>query len=205
VEGQPEVISDLGFRIVDLPAFHTKQAIQNQQCMNTLSEFKKVTTFIFDIDGVLTDGTVLVLRDGLQVRQMHIKDGFGLQMAMRNGYRVIIISGAVSEEAKKRLEYLGIREIHTGIADKAKFISELLAAKKIIWDEVLYMGDDMPDIPLLKKAGLSCCPADAVSEVKSLAKYISPVNGGRGCVRDVIEKVLKVNGQWKFEEDVVSK
>lgn len=172
---------------------------------NILSGFKKVTTFVFDIDGVLTDGTVLVLRDGLQVRQMHIKDGFGLQMAIRNGYRVIIISGAVSEEAKKRLEYLGIKEVHIGIADKMKLVSELFSGKKLNWDEVLYMGDDLPDLPLLKKAGLSCCPADAVSEVKSVVKYISPVNGGWGCVRDVIEKVLKVNGHWKYEEEVVSK
>jgi len=122
--------------------------------MNVLAEFKKVTTFIFDIDGVLTDGTLLVLRDGLQARQMHVKDGFGLQ---------------------------------------------------IKWEEVLYMGDDLPDMPLMNKVGLSCCPADAVNEVKSIVKYISPINGGWGCVRDVIEKVLKVNDDWQYETDVTSK
>src|SRR5688572_7689120 len=173
--------------------------------MNVLAEFKKVTTFIFDIDGVLTDGTVLILRDGLQARQMHVKDGFGLQMAMKNGYNVFIISGGISEESKKRLEYLGLKDIHIGIADKTKFVTELLKTKKIKWEEVLYMGDDLPDLPLMSKAGLSCCPADAVNELKTVVKYISPVNGGWGCVRDVIEKVLKVNGHWKYETDVVSK
>jgi 3-deoxy-D-manno-octulosonate 8-phosphate phosphatase (KDO 8-P phosphatase) len=173
--------------------------------MNVLAEFKKVTTFIFDIDGVLTDGTVLVLRDGLQARQMHVKDGFGLQMAMKKGYNVFVISGGISEESKKRLEYLGVKEIHLGISDKTKFVIDLLKNKKIKWEEVLFMGDDLPDIPLMNKVGLSSCPADAVNEVKSMVKYISPVNGGWGCVRDVIEKVLKVNGHWQYETDVTSK
>ena len=173
--------------------------------MNVLTEFKKVTTFIFDIDGVLTDGTVLILRDGLQARQMHVKDGFGLQMAMKNGYNVFVISGGISEEARQRLQYLGIKEIHIGISDKTKFVTDILKNKKIKWEETLYMGDDLPDMPLMSKVGLSCCPADAVSEVKSIVKYISPINGGWGCVRDVIEKVLKVNGHWKYEADVTSK
>ena len=173
--------------------------------MNVLALFKKITTFIFDIDGVLTDGTVLVLRDGLQARVMHVKDGFGLQMAMKNGYHVFIISGGISEESKKRLEYLGVKEIHIGIADKTKFVADLLKSKKIKWEEVLYMGDDLPDMPLMNKVGFSCCPADAVSEVKGIVKYISPINGGWGCVRDVIEKTLKVNGHWKYETDVTSK
>jgi 3-deoxy-D-manno-octulosonate 8-phosphate phosphatase (KDO 8-P phosphatase) len=173
--------------------------------MNVLAEFKKVTTFIFDIDGVLTDGTLLVLRDGLQARQMHVKDGFGMQMAMKKGYRVFIVSGGVSEESRKRLEYLGIKEIHLGVGDKINFIENLLKNNKIKWDEVLYMGDDLPDLPIMSKVGLSASPADAVSEVKNVVKYISPVNGGWGCVRDVIEKVLKVNGHWQYETDVTSK
>jgi 3-deoxy-D-manno-octulosonate 8-phosphate phosphatase (KDO 8-P phosphatase) len=173
--------------------------------MNVLAEFKKITTFIFDIDGVLTDGTVLVLRDGLQARQMHVKDGFGLQMAMKYGYHVFIVSGGISEEARQRLQYLGIKEIHIGVQDKTGFVADLLTNKKIKWDEVLYMGDDLPDLPLMNKVGMSCCPADAVSEIRSIAKYISPVNGGWGCVRDVIEKVLKVNGHWHYEQDVTSK
>ena len=173
--------------------------------MNVLAEFKKVTTFIFDIDGVLTDGTLLVLPDGLQARRMHVKDGFGMQMAMKNGYRVLIVSGGVSEESRRRLEYLGIKDIHLGVADKINFVADLLKSNKIKWEEVLYMGDDLPDMPIMSKVGLSACPADAVSEVKNIVKYISPVNGGWGCVREVIEKVLKVNGHWKYETDVTSK
>ena len=173
--------------------------------MNVLAEFKKITTFIFDIDGVLTDGTLLVLGDGLQARQMHVKDGFGMQMAMKQGYGVFIVSGGVSEESRKRLEYLGIKEIHLGVGDKINFIEGLLKSNKIKWDEVLYMGDDLPDLPIMSKVGLSACPADAVSEVKNVVKYISPINGGWGCVRDVIEKVLKVNGHWQYETDITSK
>lgn len=173
--------------------------------MNVLAAFKKVTTFIFDIDGVLTDGTVLVLRDGLQARQMHVKDGFGLQMAIKNGYEVLVISGGISEESKKRLEYLGLKEIYIGIADKDKFVTDFLKNKKIKWEDVLYMGDDLPDLPLLNKVGLSCCPADAVNEVRNMVKYISPINGGWGCVRDVIEKVLKINGHWKYETEITSR
>jgi 3-deoxy-D-manno-octulosonate 8-phosphate phosphatase (KDO 8-P phosphatase) len=173
--------------------------------MNVLTEFKKITTFIFDIDGVLTDGTVLVLRDGLQARQMHVKDGFGLQMAMKNGYNVFVISGGISEESKNRLESLGLKEIYLGIHDKTKFVTDLLKSKKIKWEQVLYMGDDLPDLALMSKVGLSCCPADAINEIKGIVKYISSNNGGWGCVRDVIEKVLKVNGHWRYEADVASK
>lgn len=169
--------------------------------MNTLSLFKKVTTFIFDIDGVLTDGSFLVLQNGLLARRMHIKDSFAMQMAMRKGYRVFIVSGAFSDEVKKRLEYIGILEIHLGVANKTRFVTDLLKLKKIKWGEVLYMGDDLPDLPLLDKAGLSCCPADAVHEVRSAVKYISPINAGWGCVRDVIEKVMKINGHWRYTEE----
>ena len=173
--------------------------------MNVFELFKKVTAFIFDIDGVLTDGTILALNDGLQARQMHVKDGLGLQMAVKKGYKVFIISGGYSEEAKNRLERLGLNDVHIGIEDKLSFITSLLEKNNLKWEEVLYMGDDLPDLSLLEKAGLSCCPADAVSEVKSMVKYISPLNGGWGCVRDVIEKVLKLNSHWKFETDVTSK
>ena len=100
---------------------------------------------------------------------------------------------------------LGIKDIHIGIADKTTFVADILKSNKIKWADVLYMGDDLPDLPLMSKVGLSACPADAVNEVKSIVKYISPINGGWGCVRDVIEKVLKVNGHWKYETDVTSK
>jgi len=173
--------------------------------MNVLELFKKITTFVFDVDGVLTDGTVLLLENGLQARTMNIKDGLALQMAVKNGYRVIIISGGTSEPVIRRLQYLGLEEVHLGLKDKLKFFEGVKEQHRINWDEIIYMGDDLPDIPVLEKVGLSCCPADAVAEVKAVSKYISPVEGGKGAVRDVIEKVLKLNGHWNYTTEVSSR
>ena len=173
--------------------------------MNVLKQFKIITTFIFDIDGVLTDGSLLVISGDQQIRRMNVKDGLGLQMAIRNGYTVMILSGGYSAPAKERLEKLGIVEIHMGITDKKQFVNDWLEDKNIDWNETLYMGDDLPDLALLQTVGLPCCPADAVMEIKQIAKYISHVKGGEGCVRDVIEKVLKVNDHWHLEPGIVSK
>jgi len=173
--------------------------------MNVLELFKPITTFVFDVDGVLTDGTVLLLEEGLQARQMHVKDGLALQIAMQQGYRVFIISGGTSEPVIRRLRYLGIDEVHLGLKDKLKFFNGIREQNGLEWNEILYMGDDLPDIPVMEKVGLPCCPEDAVAEVKAAAKYISPVQGGKGCVRDVIEKVLKLNGRWTYTTDVSSR
>lgn len=173
--------------------------------MNVLEYFKEVNTFVFDLDGVLTDGTVLVLADGLQARQMHVKDGLALQMALKNGYRVIILSGGYSEPVIERLHKLGVFEVYLDVKDKLAFLEEYFSKYQIGWHEVLFMGDDLPDLAVLQKAALPCCPADAVMEVKKLSKYISPVKGGFGCVRDVIEKVLKLNDNWNFSTEVTSR
>jgi 3-deoxy-D-manno-octulosonate 8-phosphate phosphatase (KDO 8-P phosphatase) len=173
--------------------------------MNVLKYFKQITTFVFDVDGVLTDGTLIVLKDDLQARQMHVNDGFGLQMSVKKGYRVLIISGGNSEEVKNRLEKLGIKNVQMGIENKNQFLSLYLEENKLKWEEILYMGDDLPDLPLMKQVGLSCCPNDAMNEIKAVVKYISPIKGGWGCVRDVIEKVLKLNDHWQFEVEVTSK
>jgi 3-deoxy-D-manno-octulosonate 8-phosphate phosphatase (KDO 8-P phosphatase) len=173
--------------------------------MNVLAEFKKVTTFIFDIDGVLTDSTVLVLENGLQARRMNIKDGLGLQMAMKNGFKVVAISGSYSEPVIQRLKKLGIEEVRMSVIDKRNFVEDYIAENNLSWEEILYMADDLPDIALMKQVGLPCCPADAVPEILELSKYISPVNGGFGCVRDVIEKVLRVQDKWIYHDDVISK
>ncbi|MES1198287.1 MAG: HAD hydrolase family protein [Chitinophagaceae bacterium] len=167
--------------------------------------FKDITTFIFDVDGVLTDGTVLLLENGLQARRMHIKDGFALQMAVKNGYRVLIISGGNSHEVVRRLEKLGITDVHMSVLNKGLLIADYIQKNNLTKDQVLYMGDDLPDIEAIKAVGLSCCPADAVNEIREAVKYVSPVNGGLGCVRDVIEKVLKLNDQWHYREDVPSR
>ena len=173
--------------------------------MNVLELFKKITTFIFDVDGVLTDGTVLVLENGLQARRMNIKDGFALQMAEKNGYKVLIISGGNSPQVTERLEKLGITNIHMAVLDKKTFLLDYISANNIKTEEVLYMGDDLPDLPGLSVVGLPCCPADAVSEVKEAVQYISPLKGGDACVRDVIEKVLKLNDHWNYRVDVTSR
>ena len=173
--------------------------------MNLLQKFKPITTFIFDIDGVLTDGTLLVMSGDQQLRSMHVRDGLGLQMAIKNGYRVLIISGGFSEPAKERFIYLGIPDIHMSIKDKLQFVTEYIRHNSLGWQETLYMGDDLPDIQLLKAVGVSCCPADAIAEIREFADYISPLNGGRGCARDVIEKVLKINNHWRHDADIVSK
>ncbi len=173
--------------------------------MNIPEHFKKITTFIFDIDGVLTDGTVLVMENGLQARRMHIKDGFALQMAVKNNYHILIISGGKSPQVIDRLEKLGITEVHMSVLDKKVFITDYMKKNNLVAGQVLYMGDDLPDLPAMACVGLSCCPADAASEVKEAVQYISLMNGGMGCVRDVIEKVLKLNDHWRYRADVTSR
>jgi 3-deoxy-D-manno-octulosonate 8-phosphate phosphatase (KDO 8-P phosphatase) len=172
---------------------------------NVLAHFHNVNTFVFDVDGVMTDGSVLLLDNGLQARQMNIKDGLGLQMAVKNGYKVVIVSGASSEPVINRFRYLGIEEIHLGVTDKLYFLQLFIEQNGLEWDNILYMGDDLPDVDVLQKVGLSCCPADAAVEVKQVCKYISPIKGGKGCVRDVIEKVLKLNNHWKYYSNISSR
>ena len=173
--------------------------------MNVLEYLKEISTFVFDLDGVLTDGTVLVLNDGLQARQMHVKDGLALQMALKNGYNVIIVSGGYSEPVIGRLNKLGVTEVYLDVKDKMNFLESYFLDRGIRWEEVLFMGDDLPDLEVLKKAKLACCPADAAIEVKKISTYISPINGGYGCVRDVIEKVLKLNDNWKFSTEITAR
>ena len=163
-----------------------------------LQLFAPITTFVFDIDGVLTDGSLLLMEDGHILRSMNIKDGYALQLAVKKGYKVWVISGGRSEAARMRLNKLGVDEVHIGIENKKEFLQEMAAALNVSPGQILCMGDDIPDYGAMQLCGLPCCPADAVPEIKQVSKYISPYGGGKGCVRDVIEKVLKLNGHWEL-------
>ncbi|WP_153799713.1 KdsC family phosphatase [Foetidibacter luteolus] len=172
--------------------------------MNVLELFKPITTFVFDIDGVLTDGSLLLLPGGAMARKMNIKDGYALQLAVKKGYHVVAISGASSDEVKERLLYLGIKSIFMRVEDKLACLRDFMGGQGVDFAQVMYMGDDVPDVEVMGHAGLACCPADAVVEVKDIAHYISPFSGGMGCARDVIEKVLKLNGNWMGDKQVRS-
>ena len=155
-----------------------------------------ITTFVFDVDGVLTDGTVSVLTNGEMLRTMNVKDGYAIRSAVDKGYNLCIISGGKNEGVRIRLEGLGIKDIYLGAKNKIEQLDDYLTANYIKSENVLYMGDDIPDYPVMKGIGLPCCPQDAVPEIKSISKYISHKKGGKGAVRDVIEQVLKVQGKW---------
>lgn len=155
-----------------------------------------ITTFIFDVDGVLTDGTIMVTTQGEMYRNMNIKDGYALKAAVVAGYNVCIISGGSNEGVRKRLEGLGITDIYLGTHQKMLQYEEYCSKKNITSDQVLYMGDDIPDIPVMQQVALATCPQDAAPEVKDISEYISPISGGKGCGRDVIEQVMRVQGKW---------
>ena len=173
--------------------------------MNIADHFKKITTFIFDMDGVLTDGTVLVMENGLQARRMSIRDGYALQLAIKKRYRLLVVSGANSSPVTDRLNKLGITEVHMAVLNKKEFVEKYMASNNLGVGEILYMGDDVPDHAVMSLVGLAACPADAVEEIRTISKYISPATGGNGCVRDVIEQVLKLRGDWQHQDDVASK
>ncbi len=155
-----------------------------------------INTFIFDVDGVLTDGTITIFPDGQLIRTMHIKDGYALKTAVNKGFNVCIISGGTNQAVKSRLKGLGITDIYLGAHNKIDQLEEYLDIYNINPDHVLYMGDDIPDLPVMKMCGLAACPKDAVQEIQDISQYISQKKGGKGCVRDVIEQVLKVQDKW---------
>ncbi|WP_310557896.1 HAD-IIIA family hydrolase [Flavobacterium sp.] len=160
-----------------------------------------ITTFIFDIDGVLTDGSVFVTNEGEMLRTMNIRDGFALKAAVESGYNVCVISGGSNEGVRVRLRNLGITDIHLGSPDKVETYKEYIELYNIQSEQVLYMGDDIPDFHVMKLVGLPTCPQDASPEIKAISKYISHKNGGKGAVREVIEQVMKVQGKWNLHFD----
>ena len=156
----------------------------------------KISTFIFDVDGVLTNGILTIMPSGELVRHMNVKDGYAMKIALNKGFRVCIISGGTNQAVKSRLAALGMEDIYLGAHDKIQQYNEIVGKYNLSAENVLYMGDDIPDLPVMQKVGLASCPNDAVPEIQNASKYISNLKGGEGCVRDVIEQVLKVQGKW---------
>ena len=157
---------------------------------------KKIGTFILDVDGVLTNGKILVTSKGKMLREMNTKDGFIIKYALDEGFKIFIISGGTNKGVRERLKDLGIEEIFLGKDSKNSTYEMLIKKYNLNENEILYMGDDVPDIPVMKKVGVPCCPNDAVPDVKQISIYISKKNGGQGCVRDIIEQTLRVQNKW---------
>lgn len=166
---------------------------------------KQINTIVFDVDGVLTDGSILVTTTGEMLRRMHTKDGFALKTAFEQGLHVCIISGGTNLGVQRRLEGLGLTDIYLGASQKKEVLASYIKERNLQWKNVLFMGDDIPDLSVMKAVGLPCCPQDAVAEIKEISSYVSHNKGGEGCVRDIIEQVLKVQGKWLNNEAVSAK
>lgn len=158
-----------------------------------------ISTFIFDIDGVLTDGTVFPYQGEL-LRGLNSKDGYAIQYAVKKGYKVFIITGGNSEDVRMSLIHLGVTEVHLRSSHKVQVYRQLKEKHGLKDHEVLYMGDDLPDYQVMQIVGMAACPQDAAVEIKHISHYQSPFSGGKGCVRDVIEQTLRVHGDWFTEE-----
>ena len=161
----------------------------------------QITTFIFDVDGVLTDGKITIFPNGELIRSMNVKDGYAMKTAIDQGFNICIISGGTNAAVKERLRGLGITDIYLGAHNKIEQLDEYLDIYNIDPKNVLYMGDDIPDYPVMEMVGLPTCPKDAVPEIQNISLYISQKKGGNGCVRDVIEQVLKVQDKWSLTQE----
>ncbi len=170
---------------------------------NFKTKLTGVKAFIFDVDGVLTNGSVTLMPNGEQVRVMNIKDGYALQLAVKRGYRIAIISGGKSEMVRTRLNGLGITDVYLGIHNKIDTYKEFIEIHGILAEEILYMGDDMPDFEVMKRVGVPTCPNDSAQEIKDISIYVSGKKGGEGAVRDVIEQVMKVQDKWLDKDGFV--
>ncbi|MFZ9190900.1 MAG: KdsC family phosphatase [Schleiferiaceae bacterium] len=168
--------------------------------MNYKTKLAHIKALAFDVDGVFTDGTVQLLPGQEPIRTFHSKDGYAIQVAARQGLQLAVITGGKSETVKERLKTLGIQDVWLGARHKIEAYEEWLAMYDLRDEEVLYMGDDLPDTEVLQRAGLSCCPHDSAPEIRAIVDYISPLDGGKCCVREVIDQVLRAQGKWNLEE-----
>lgn len=163
---------------------------------------KRVTTFIFDYDGVMTQGDVFVLPDGEALRATNVKDGFALQLAVRMGYNVAVISGGYAKSMEQRMKALGVKDVFLHIPNKIIKLDEYMKERGLKGEEVVYMGDDIPDYPVMQKVGVPVCPADAAEEIKQISVYVSHQKGGKGAVRDIIEQVMKAQDKWMKDYEI---
>lgn len=163
-------------------------------------ELQKIKAIIFDVDGVLSAETITLSSQGEPLRTVNIKDGYAIQLAVKMGLRIVILTGGVTEAVRLRYERLGVEDIYMGCAVKIKTYDEFLAKYGLSDAEVMYMGDDVPDLEVLRRVGCPACPQDACSDVKESCRYISNYRGGYGCGRDVIEQTLRAQGKWLNSE-----
>ena len=168
--------------------------------MNYKAKLHEIKAFVFDYDGVISDGNIWSANDTIIVRSGNVKDGYAMQYALRKGYLIAILSGGSGDSIRSRMKMLGVEDVYLGSHRKKEIFEDFLKDKQLLPEQVLYVGDDIPDYDVMRLAGVSACPADAAEEIKAGADYISHKNGGCGCVRDVIEQVLRLQGQW-FHED----
>lgn len=168
-----------------------------------LKDFSRVKAVFLDVDGVLTDGTVQVTEQGEQLRTFSIKDGYAIQLAIKRGLFIAVITGGNSQGVLRRLQGLGVTEIFWGISNKEELMLKKITEYGFSLSDVVFVGDDMPDLACMKKVGIAACPHDAIEEIKQISAYISPRKGGEGCVRDILEKILKLQGKWG--EDITVK
>lgn len=161
-----------------------------------LSKFKKIRCIVLDVDGVLTDGTIMVTESGEFLRSFNVKDGYAIQLAVKRGIKVFVISGGQSEGVFERMKRLGVDQIHLGISNKLSLLQKISSSERLKPDEILFVGDDIPDLESMRWCGVSVCPADAAEDIKKISSFISPFKGGKGVVRDIIEKILKLQDNW---------
>ena len=169
--------------------------------MNYKEKLNTINTFIFDVDGVFTDGTIVVDSDGNESRYFNTKDGIAVKLATELGYNIAIITGANNRGIEARLNRLGVKNVFINSSDKVKDLLKYKKSNNIDLQKTVYMGDDLPDIAPMKKVYLKACPHDASPEVRNISDYISSKNGGKGCVRDIIEQTLRVQQKWAINEN----
>lgn len=164
--------------------------------LNYKIKLREIRLFVFDVDGVISDGVVYLDADGEMMRNCHVRDSLAIKLALYAGFEILVISAGTSQKVKERMHYLGIEHVKMGVYHKFKELSQFCNDRNIDLGHVLYMGDDLPDYESLINVGVAACPNNAVVEVRAIADYISHIDGGKGCVRDVIEQTLRVQGKW---------